>query len=183
MRKLIAAINMTIDGFCDHTAMIADDEILQHYTALLNSSATVIYGRITYQLMGFWPTLLKNPSGNKSFDEYAIAIDNIPKIVYSNTMNSFEWKTATLAKGDLKDEILNLKSQSGKDILVGSRSLIVALTQLGLIDEYQLCVHPVLVGNGLALFKDINNKTILKLLKTKSFTSGAIILYYDPTGR
>lgn len=183
MRKLIAAINMTIDGFCDHTAMIVDDEILQHYTELLNNSDTVIYGRITYQLMEYWPTLLRNPSGNKSFDDYAIAIDNISKIVFSNTMKSVEWKTATLAKGGLKEEVLNLKHQAGKDIIVGSRSIIAALTQLGLIDEYQLCVHPVLVGSGLALFKDINNNTILKLLKTKSFNSGAITLYYEPTGR
>lgn len=183
MRKLVAAINMTLNGFCDHTAMIADDEILKHYTDLLNSSDTVVYGRITYQLMEFWPTLLIKPTGNKSFDEYAIAIDTISKIVFSNTMNSVEWKTAMLVKGGLKDEILNLKNQSGKDILVGSRSLIVALTQLGLIDEYQLCVHPVIVGTGLPLFKDITDKILLKLIKTKSFKCGAVTLYYASTER
>ena len=183
MRKLVAAINMTLDGFCDHTAMIADDEILQHYAGLLNNSGTVVYGRITYQLMEYWPTLIKKPTGNKSLDEYAIAIDTISKVVFSNTMHSVEWKTAMLVKGDLKDEILNLKNQSGQDILVCSRSLIVALTQLGLIDEYQLCVHPVIAGTGLSLFKGITDKIMLKLIKTKSFNCGAVILYYASTER
>jgi len=85
-----------------------------------------------------------------------------------------------LAKRDIKEEVLELKQQAGKDIFVGSPSLIVALTNLNLIDEFQLCVHPVIVGSGLPLFKNIKDKTILKLLKTKSFSSGAITLYYDP---
>ena len=181
MRKLIAAINMTLDGFCDHTAGIADDELHQHYTDLLGASDTIIYGRITYQLMEYWQTVVKNPTGNKSMDEFAVAIDNISKIVFSHTLNHVEWKNARLAKRDLKEEVLELKQQAGKDILVGSPGLIVALTKLGLIDEYQLCVHPVIIGTGLPLFKTINEKTIFKLLKTKSFNSGAITLYYEPT--
>jgi hypothetical protein len=83
VRKLIAAINMTLDGFFDHTALIADDEIHQHYTDLLNSGGTVLYGRITYQLMEYWRTVLENPTGNKSTDEFAVAMDNIPKVVFS----------------------------------------------------------------------------------------------------
>jgi len=83
MRKLIAAINMTLDGFCDHTAMIADDEIHQHYNELLSNADTLIYGRITYQLMeSYWPTVVKNPTGNKPTDEFAVIIDNISKIVF-----------------------------------------------------------------------------------------------------
>jgi len=182
MRKLIAAINMTLDGFCDHTAVIADDELHQHYTDLLSTSDTIIFGRITYQLMEYWQTVVKNPTGNQSMDEFAVAIDNISKIVFSHTLNNVEWKKARLAKRDIKEEVLDLKqSRNGgsKDILVGSPSLIAALTQLGLIDEYQLCVHPVIAGSGLPLFKTINDKIILKLLKTKSFKSGAITLYYE----
>jgi len=102
MRKLIAAINMTLDGFCDHTAMIADDEIHQHYNELLRSAGTLLYGRITFQLMEYWPTLLNNPTGNKAMDEFAVTIDNIPKIVFSRTMKNVEWKTAKLAKRDIK---------------------------------------------------------------------------------
>lgn len=187
MRKLIAAINMTLDGFCDHTAGIADEELHQHYTDLLSNAGTLIYGRITYQLMeSYWPAVLKNPTGNKAIDEFALAIDRIPKIVFSRTLKSVEWKSAKLATKDIKEEVLELKqSRHGgtKDILVGSPSLIVALTQLGLIDEYQLCVHPVILGHGLPLFKNINDKIILKLLKTKTFSSGAITLYYKPSGQ
>jgi len=182
MRKLIAAINMTLDGFCDHTATIADDEILQHYNELLSNADTLLFGRITYQLMeSYWPTIVKNPTGNKPTDEFAVLIDNISKIVFSHTLKNVDWKNVKLAKGGIKEEVLELKQQAGKNILAGSPSLIVSLSQLGLIDEYQLCVHPVIVGNGLPLFKAINEKTILKLLKTKSFNSGAITLYYEPT--
>lgn len=180
MRKIIAAINMTLDGFCDHTAGIADDELHQHYSELLSSADTIIYGRITYQLMQYWQTVLKNPTGNKSLDEFAVTIDKISKIVFSHTLNSVGWESARLARRGIKEEVLELRQQAGKDILVGSPSLIVALTQLGLIDEYQLCVHPVILGSGLPLFKNINERIILKLLKTKSFGSGAIVLYYEP---
>ena len=82
MRKIIAAINMTLDGFCDHTAGIADDEIHQHYTELLSNADTILYGRITYQLMEYWRTLLENPSDEKSMNDFAIAIDKISKIVF-----------------------------------------------------------------------------------------------------
>jgi len=180
MRKLIAAINMTLDGFCDHTAITADEEIHQHYSELLRNGGAILYGRITYQLMEYWPPLLKNPSGNKSMDEFAVTIDNIPKIVFSRTLQHVEWKTARLAKRDLKEEVMELRQEAGKDILVGSRSLIVSLLNLNLIDEFQLCVHPVIAGKGLPLFEKINDRIDLKLLKTKTFGCGAIVLYYEP---
>jgi len=180
MRKLIAAINMTLDGFCDHTAGIPDDEIHQHYADLLSNADTILYGRITYQLMEYWRTLLENPSDEKSMNDFAIAIDKIPKIVFSHTLKNVEWKSAKLANRAVEEEVLELKQQSGKDILVGSRSLIIQLMKLNLIDEYQLCVHPVVAGSGLPLFENINDRTILKLIKTKTFSGGAITLYYEP---
>ena len=176
-------MNMTLDGFCNHTAMIADEEIHQHYSELLRSAGTLLYGRITYQLMEYWPTVLKNPTGNKAMDEFAVTIDNIPKIVFSHTLKSVEWKTARLANKDLKEEVLELRqSRNGgsKDILVGSPGLIVALSQLDLIDEYQLGVQPTVLGNGLPLFKNIRDRIDLKLLKTKTFGCGAVMLYYKP---
>ena len=174
-------MNMTLDGFCDHTAMIADDELHQHYNELLSNAGAVIYGRITYQLMeSYWPTVVKNPTGNKPTDDFAVLLQDIPKIVFSHTLNNVEWKNARLAKKDVNEEVLDLKQQPGKDIFVGSPSLIVALTKLNLIDQYQLCVHPVIIGNGLPLFKTINDRIILKLLKTKTFNSGSIVLYYEP---
>jgi dihydrofolate reductase len=181
MRKLIAAINMTLDGFCDHTAMIADDEIHQHYNELLSSADTLLYGRITYQLMeSYWPTVVKNPTGNKPTDEFAVLIENISKIVYSRTLKNVDWKNVKLKKEVIKEEVLELKQQAGKNILVGSPSLIVTLTQLDLIDEYQLDVQPIVLGSGLPLFKNIKDRVDLKLLKTKTFTCGAVTLYYKP---
>ena len=182
MRKLIAAINITLDGFYNHTAMIADDEIHQHYNELLSNADTLLYGRITYQLMeSYWPTVVKNPTGNKPTDEFAVLIDNISKIVFSRTLQNVDWKNTKLKKEVIKEEVLELKQQAGKNILVGSPSLIVALTQLGLIDEYQLGVQPTVLGSGLPLFKNIKDRIDLKLLKTKTFGCGAVTLYYEPT--
>ena len=171
---------MTLDGFCDHTAMIADEEIHQHYNELLSNAGTVLYGRITYQLMEYWKSVVENPTGNKPMDEFAVTIDNIPKIVFSRTLKNVEWKTARLARRGIKEEVLELKQQAGKNILVGSPSLIVALTQLRLIDEYQLGVQPTVLGSGLPLFKNIKDRIDLKLLKTKTFGCGAVTLYYEP---
>jgi dihydrofolate reductase len=180
MRKLIAAINMTLDGSCDHTAGIPDDEIHQHYTDLLSNSGTILYGRITYQLMEYWRTLLENPSDEKTMNDFAIAIDKIPKIVFSHTLKNVEWKSAKLANRDIEEEVLELRQQSGRDILVGSRSLIIQLMKLNLIDEYQLCIHPVIAGTGLPIFENIKDRTVLKLIKTRTFSGGAVTLYYRP---
>ena len=185
MRKLIAAINMTLDGFSDHTAMIADDEIHQHYNELLSNADTLIYGRITYQLMeSYWPSVVKNPTGNKPMDEFAVLIDNISKIVFSRTLQHVDWKNTKLKKEVIKEEVLELKqSRNGgsKNILVGSPSLIVAFAQLDLIDEYQIGVQPTVLGSGVPLFKNVKDRINLKLLKTKTFGCGAVVLYYEPT--
>ncbi|MDD4108092.1 MAG: dihydrofolate reductase family protein [Prolixibacteraceae bacterium] len=181
MRRLIAGINMTLDGFCDHTVIIPDEEIHQHYAELLDNADIVLYGRITYQLMQYWQTLLKNPSGEKAMDDFAISIDKIPKIVFSHTLKNTEWDSAKLSNKSLEEIVIELKQQSGRDILVGSRSLIIQLMKFNLIDEYQLCVHPVIAGGGLLLFENINDRTILKLINTKTFRGGAVILYYKPT--
>jgi dihydrofolate reductase len=180
MRKVIAAINMTLDGFCDHTAGLPDEEIHRHYQELLNEGDVILYGRTTYQLMEFWRTLLENPSEEKSMNDFALAIDKIQKIVFSNTLKNVEWNSAKLAEKDLVKTVLELKQQSGKDIFVGSRSLIIQLMKLNLIDELQLCVHPVIAGKGLPLFENITDRTELKLMKTKAFGGGQIILYYVP---
>ena len=172
---------MTLDGFCDHTAGLPDEEILQHYTELLGQADLILYGRITYQLMEFWRTLLENPSDEKSMNDFAIAIDKIPKIVFSHTLKNTEWDSAKLSNKSLEEMALELKQQPGRDILVGSRSLIIQLMKLNLIDEYQLCVHPVVAGSGLSLFENINDRTVLKLIKTKAFSGGAVTLYYEPT--
>jgi dihydrofolate reductase len=187
MRKLIAAMNMSLDGFCNHETMIADDEIHQHYNELLSNAGTLIYGRITYQLMeSYWPSVVKNPTGNKPMDEFAVLIDNISKIVYSRTLQHVDWKNTTLKKEVIQEEILELKQSrpasggsGSKNIVVGSPGLIVALSQLNLIDEYQLGVQPTVLGSGLPLFKNIRDRIDLILLKTKTFGCGAVMLYYE----
>ncbi|PZX93852.1 dihydrofolate reductase [Flavobacterium aquariorum] len=179
MRKIIAAINMTLDGFCDHMAGLPDEEIHDHYTELLKEGDAILYGRITYQLMQYWQTLIKNPSGEKSMDDFAMAIDKIPKIVFSHTLKNTDWDSAKLSNQTIEEEVLELKQQSGGAILVGSRSLIIQLMKHNLIDEYQFCVYPVIAGAGLPLFENINERAILKLIKTKTFGGGAVILYYE----
>src|SRR5690606_32960555 len=181
MGKLIAAINMTLDGFCDHTYGIADDELHEHYSELLRSAGIILYGRITYQLMEYWPPIVKNPTGNKAMDEFAVIMDNVPKLVFSRTLKRVDWESARIATRSFEEEVSVLRQQSEKDILIGSRSLIVAATELKLVDQYQLCVHPVIAGKGLPLFENINDMTFLKLIKTETFGSGAIALYYEPT--
>src|SRR5688572_23491448 len=180
MRKIIVGMNMSLDGFCNHEAMTADDEIHDHYTDVLRNAGLLIYGRVTYQLMeSYWPSVVKNPTGNKSEDDFAVVMDNLPKIVYSRTLDHVDWKYTTLKREIIKEEILDLKQQGGKDILVGSPSMIVAFTQLGLIDEYQLGVQPTILGSGLTLFKNIRERVDLKLVKTKEFQCGAVFLSYE----
>lgn len=183
MRKVIAAINMSLDGYCDHNKMEADEEIHDHYTQLLYKGGIILYGRKTFQLMEFWPSLLKQPSGERSMDEFAVAIDNIPKLVFSNTIKEIKWSTASLAQKSLEEEVRILRTQVGKDIFVGSRSLIVQLLNLQLLDELQLCIHPVLVGNGLPLFEHTNPVIKFKHKRTKVFKkSGALLVTYGWDG-
>lgn len=180
MGKLIGAINMTLDGVFDHTAGLPDEDIHQHYTELINQGGVILYGRITFQLMEFWRAFIENPSDDKSMNDFASAIDKIPKIVFSHTLKHTDWEGATIASNDLIDTTLQLKKQIDKDILVGSHSLILQLIKLNLIDELQLCIYPVIAGRGLLLFENMNDRLVLELVKTKTFRNGAIILYYKP---
>lgn len=179
MRKLITAINMTLDGFCDHTAGIVDNELHETFNALFEQADTAIFGRKTYQLMEeAWPAMVAHPTGNKPMDDFAVLIDNISKVVFSHTLKSVDWKNTRLAAESLEEEVKKLKQQPGKNILVGGPSLIANLTNKGLIDEYHLFVHPIILGSGLVLFKDIQHKVGLKLLGTKVLGTGVVVHHY-----
>lgn len=180
MRKVIASINQSIDGYCDHTVGIADEEIHDHFASMLHQAGILLYGRTTYQMMeSFWPTLVANPSGEKHMDDFAKAIDRVPKLLFSKTLKKVDWKTTTIATKSLAEEISALKKQPGKDIFIGSPSLISACFHENLADEYQLVVHPVIAGKGLPLFKNVAVQAILKLTNTKKFGSGAFLLTYE----
>jgi len=181
MKKVIAAFNMTLDGVCDHTTGIASEDLHQHYSDLVDNAGVILYGRTTYELMQFWQTLLQNPSGKKSMDSFAISINKIPKIVFSNTLKDIGWDSARLSEKTIDEEIIELKQHLEKDILVGSRSLIIQLLNSNLIDELQICIHPIIEGKGLLLFDQIKNRIMLKLIKTKLLSSGATVFYYEPT--
>ena len=174
---------MTLDGICDHTAIVPDEEIHQHYTDLINNAGAILYGRITYQLMQFWQTLLKNPSGEKSMDDFAVAIDKVPKIVFSHTLKSTGWDNAKLSDQSLEKSSFKTQTRAKpreQRHFSWKPEFILQLLKLNLIDEFQLCVHPVIAGSGLPLFENVNDRTIFKLLKTKTFTGGAVTHYYEP---
>jgi len=180
MRKVIAAINMTLDGFCDHTAITPDDEIHDHYANLLKEAGVILYGRITFGLMEYWRDIVAKPTGIKAMDDFAVTMDEVPKIVFSHTLKTVEWDSATLSNQTLEEAVAALKQQPGKDIFIGSRSLIMQLMKLDLLDELQLCVHPVIAGAGMLLFENLNQRKLLQLVHTKTMSGGAIILYYQP---
>lgn len=181
MRKLIATINITIDGYCDHTAGIPDEAIHEHYTELLEHAGLIVYGRKTYQLMQYWQTILREPTGEEPMDAFAMAIDRIPKLVFSRTLKNSGWSTASITTDDLETTVWQLKQENGGDMLVGSPGMITQLTNLHLIDEWQLCIHPVIAGRGKPLFEQLSAPQQLQLVHTKSFKAGHIIHYYHST--
>ena len=177
MRKLVYAINTTLDGCCDHTKFIPDEDTFAYATQLMRDADTLVYGRITYQLMvPYWPDAAKDPS-----DEFAQAFVAVEKIVvFSQSLDSAEDEKTRIVHTGLKDEILKLKQEQGKNILTGGLTLASQLAALGLIDEYHIIVHPIIVGEGRRLFEGINlqEKLQLKLAESTVFKSGSIVLRY-----
>jgi len=172
---------MSLDGYCNHDAFNPDEELLQNFNDLFTEADTIVFGRVTYQLMeNSWPQIVINPTGMKAFDDFAVLIDNISKIVFSNTLKNVSWKNSRLVTRDLKEEVIYLKQQSGKNILVGGPGLIATLSQPCLIDEYRLYVHPIVLGNGLPLFKNISESINLKLTESKILGAGVVKLNYVP---
>ena len=177
MRKLVYAINTTLDGCCDHTKFIPDEDTFAYATQLMRDADTLVYGRITYQLMvPYWPEAAKDPS-----DEFARAFVAVGKmVVFSQSLDSAEDEKTRIVHTGLKDEILKLKQEQGKNILTGGLTLASQLAALGLIDEYHIIVHPIIVGEGRRLFEGINlqEKLQLKLAESTVFKSGAVVLRY-----
>jgi dihydrofolate reductase len=181
MRSLIFAINITLDGCCDHTKQFADEETHEHFTRLMHDVDLLVYGRKTYQLMvPFWPEVAKNQSMTKASNEFAKAFDSVKKVVFSRTLESAGDKNTRIVRTNLHDEILKLKQEQGKNILVGGVSVPSQLIELGLVDEYRFVVGPIVAGEGRRLLDDVSLRESLqlKLVESKIFKSGCVALRY-----
>ncbi|MES1224272.1 MAG: dihydrofolate reductase family protein [Bacteroidota bacterium] len=183
MRKVIFGINLTLDGCCDHTKLSGDDEIHEYFAQHLRDADLLVYGRKTYQLMvPYWPDVAKSRSGRtKAINDFAQAFDAVRQIiVFSQTLERAEGKNTRIVRTDLKDEILKLKQEPGKDILVGGVDLPSQLIELDLIDEYHFVIHPIVVGKGRRLLEGISlqEKLQLKLAGSKIFRSGCVALQF-----
>lgn len=183
MRKLLFQMMVTLDGFFEgpnrgidwHNV---DDEFNEYAMDLLNNVDALLFGRVTYELMAsYWPTA----SAVANDPIVAGKMNNLPKIVFSHTLERVEWNNTRLVKKNTADEISKLKRQPGKDLAIfGSSDLAVTLIPVDLIDEYRIIVNPVVLGNGKPLFKGIRSTLELKLLKTRTFRSGNVLLCYEP---
>ncbi len=179
MRKVTFSINITIDGFADHTAGIADSELHDFFADLLDSADIVLLGRKTYEMMAsYWPFADQDPRNTKSELRFAEKYNSISKLVFSKTLKEVNWTNTTLAKNNLIDEVTKLKNQSGKYIFAGSLSIASALAEKNMIDEYWILVHPIVLGKGKPLFEDLQSRINLKLIETKTFKSGVVVLHY-----
>jgi len=181
MRNLIYAINLSLDGCCDHTKFNPDEEILEHYTHLLRDFDLLVYGRKTYQLMvPYWPDVAKSQTETKADIEFARAFVSLKKVVFSRSLASTEDGDTRIVGTNLRDEILKLKQEPGKPILVGGVDIPSQLIELGLVDEYRFVVGPVFVGKGRRLLEDVSlpERLQLKLVESKVFKSGYVALRY-----
>ena len=181
MRNLIFAINITLDGCCDHTKQTADEETHQFFTQLLRGVDLLLFGRKTYELMvPFWPEVAKNQSMSKAENEFARTFVAINKIVFSRSLESTEDKNTRIVRTNLRDEILKLKLEKGKDILVGGVSIPSQLIELGLVDEFRFVVGPTIAGEGRRLLEGVSlpERLQLKLVDSKIFKSGCVALRY-----
>lgn len=185
MRKVILAMQVTLDGFIEGPnkeldwAMKEDEETWKYVFDLQRSADTVLLGRMMYPgFEKYWRVAPLNPSSTKNEIEYARLADKMQKIVFSKTLDTVEWKTTRIIQDHIAEEIQGMKQRSGKDmVLLGGAGLASTFMNLGLIDEYHLIVNPIVLGGRKPLFKDVQER--LKLIDTKTFKSGKVVLHYS----
>ena len=181
MRKLIFAINTTLDGCCDHTKQIADEETHKYFTHLMQDVDLLVFGRKTYQLMvPFWPDVARSQSMSQASNAFARTFVSIKKVVFSRSLARAEDTNTRIVRTNLRDEILKLKHEQGKDMLAGGVDIPSQLMELGLVDEYRFVVGPIVVGEGRRLLEGVSlpERRQLKLVDSKSFESGCVALCY-----
>ena len=185
MQKLLVFNQVTLDGYfagVNGDISWAKDNQDAEFRAFVEDNAKggglLLFGRITYELMaGYWPT----PYAIKNDPIVAERMNNLPKVVFSRTMDKATWNNTKLVKGDLVAEIRKMRKEPGEDmVILGSGSIVSQLAQEGLIDEYQIVVYPVVLGKGRTMFEGIKKKLTLKLTKTRTFGNGNVLLCYEP---
>ena len=180
MRNVVFAINITLDGCCDHTKMTGNEEIHEYFTDLMRDVDLLVFGRKTYQLMvPYWPEIAKSQSETKATNEFAQTFDSINKIVFSQSLDRAEGNTR-IARTNPRDEIVKLKREQGKNILIGGVDIPSQLIELGLVDEYRFVVQPIVAGEGRRLLEGISlpERLQLKLVESKIFKSGCVAIRY-----
>lgn len=190
LRKIIVTMWVTLDGFIagpndDMSWVRVDDAMGTYEDDLVSAADTLLLGRVTYQsFAGAWPHVPDNPAASQGEKDYARKVNSMRKIVFSKTLETVEWHNSTLLHEISPDDVVALKRESGKNIAIyGSASIVQALTAHGCIDEYQLLVHPIVLGSGKRLFKDGSDRADLRLVETKMFSSGVVLLTYQPAGQ
>lgn len=183
VRKLIFQMMISVDGFIEGPNReldwhVVDEEFINYAVNLLNSADAIIFGRVTYQTMAaYWPT----PAAMANYPLIAERMNNLPKFVFSPTLEKVEWQYSKLVKGNIAEEVAILKRQIGSVMMIfGSSDLAVALTKLGLIDEYRIIVNPVVLGSGKTLLTGLHDRLKLKLIEARTFSSGSVLLCYQP---
>jgi dihydrofolate reductase len=178
MRPLRYSINVTLDGCCDHRAIVPDEELHRHAVENLNRADALLFGRVTYQMM---EAAFRSPTEGLAdwMRPFARTIDAAKKYVVSSTLDRVDWN-AELVRGDLETAVQQLKREPGKGLATGGVMLPMALAELGLIDEYELVVHPRLAGHGPTLFAGLAKPVDLKLVSRLEFASGAVAMRYEP---
>jgi dihydrofolate reductase len=187
MRKVVLFMHISLDGFCagpdGELDWISYDEELQEYAAgIVSEVGSPMYGRVTYQMMeSYWPTVLSDgKEHNQNTIEHAEWVENIPKIVFSKTLPEVTWNNTTLIKSNIAEEVAKLKMQPGKNLVIfGSPGLSHKFMEMDLIDEYQLTMSPVILGNGIPMFDKVKSKTKLNLIKSTTLKSGVITMHYE----
>ncbi len=180
MRPLRYSINVTLDGCCDHRAMIADEDLHRHAMENIAQADALLFGRVTYEMMETgWRT--PAPAGARPdwMEPFARTIDAAKKYVVSSTLDRVDWN-AELVRGDLGKAVQQLKQEPGKGLITGGVKLPLALAELGLIDEYEFVVHPRLTGHGPTLFAGLSRWLDLKLVDRLELGSGAVAMRYEP---
>jgi dihydrofolate reductase len=178
MGLLTFALNVTLDGCCDHREGIADDELHDYFTRLMDESEAMLWGRVTYELMeSAWPAVARDENAPRAMREWALKLEVKPKYVVSASRRDFPWTNTFRIEGDLQEAVRQLKEKTPGGVLVGSPTLGAALEQLDLIDEYRLVVHPVLAGHGPTLFQGLEPSRRLELVSTQRLKSGVMALH------